>query len=834
MYGTVENSAPRIADQRTLWFRQYRALLKLKSTCIGRDKKYLANSVLTSLYYTAIVIAIVLFLVPQLEDLLSERTDPMRFNLGPEDIPSYEHEQINPFVAPSLGDPVGELNEVSQSGLLGSIPHNLNDDGKPIPSFYEFLDEQSVDEHLFNTSSFNKPSSATYAYLFDAYTSTELNLTMMYSPAMNSFPVGLNSIISAYVNEQLPTTIHASRQDMPLPPFALDFSLLALMGSAYLLTMGFVNMIPLFAEMIVKDKETGIKNLMTCHGLKRSVYWLSSASVDAIVFGILIVFTILLMVVTKIPFVVDAPLIASVLPMLLSVFHTIGYGYLFSFIFSKVETATKVLRNVIPLVMLVPILLLRVAPLEGTLHNVLSIILLIVVPPYGLNRCLEVIALNLQEKDTMTLSDVFSGDLQNGQLIPMLFLVMHGILGCLLPWFVDYISRNKGRKGGKNQEALLNEIASPFDSDVASEMQSTRSTSSNKSADPNSIVIHKLVKVFKSKGKNKKEFTAVNGLCLKVSPGEIVSLLGPNGCGKTTTCSIITGDLFLSAGSLHVFGHDVRTDMDEIHKSLGVCPQKDTLFELLSVREHLELFAAIVGIPSHLADKRVDHIVSRFQLGEYVGRRSAALSGGYKRRLQLSLACIGAPRLLLLDEPSSAMSVEARRALWELIKQEQKRGCATILTTHSMPEAEVLSDRIAIMTRGRLRCVGSPQRLKSLYGQGWKVFLNINNTAQRAQVLDFCKSIHSQAKIASFIPGKFAQVDLPSDVVLSRVFNSFENVQGNKEVGIVDYAITMTTLEHVFIKFAKLSQEEEDRANEKESLEEKNNTEEKTKKCWLF
>ncbi|KAL0212516.1 hypothetical protein RCL1_006142 [Eukaryota sp. TZLM3-RCL] len=380
---------------------------------------------------------------------------------------------------------------------------------------------------------------------------------------------------------------------------------------------------------------------------------------------------------------------------------------------------------------------------------------------------------------------------------PFLFLFFHAVISCLAPAFIEYSLRNKGRKALAHAENLLRELPRPLDDDV---MRDNNFSNFVISADTSSVVINKLVKEYISKGKNKKPFLAVKGLSLKISPGEVVSLLGPNGSGKSTTISMLAGEIPASAGTASVFGYDIRNQMDDIHSVLGICPQHNAMHDSLSVIEHLKIFAAICGISKQEEDLRINDFASRFGLSDYLGRRTTALSGGYKRRVQLALACIGRPRLLLLDEPSSALSPDARRSLWKLIQEEQRRGCAVLLTTHSMPEAEFLSSRIAIMVKGTLRCIGSSQHLKSLYG--------LTPKAKREDVAKFVSCIIPGAQESTFIPKRFALYEFSANVPLSNVFGLLET--GKDSAGIDDFTISLTTLEQVFIRFAKLSQKEED------------------------
>ncbi|CAM9223755.1 unnamed protein product [Phaeothamnion confervicola] len=215
---------------------------------------------------------------------------------------------------------------------------------------------------------------------------------------------------------------------------------------------------------------------------------------------------------------------------------------------------------------------------------------------------------------------------------------------------------------------------------------------------------------------------AVAGLDLTLYEGQITCLLGHNGAGKSTTIGMLTGLTPPTEGDCRVWGRSVVRELTAVRADMGVCPQQTVLFPLLTVREHLELFADIKGVPPQARDRAVWRKLQEVGLTEKHDTRSDVLSGGMKRKLQVAIAFTGSPRLVLLDEPSSGMDPYSRRSLWELLRRS-KTGRVVLLTTHHLDEADVLGDRVAIMAHGRLRCAGSPLFLKSRFGLGYKLSL---------------------------------------------------------------------------------------------------------------
>ncbi|GIQ86003.1 ABC transporter A, ABCA, partial [Kipferlia bialata] len=183
---------------------------------------------------------------------------------------------------------------------------------------------------------------------------------------------------------------------------------------------------------------------------------------------------------------------------------------------------------------------------------------------------------------------------------------------------------------------------------------------------------------------------AVRGVSLVVQPGEVLGLLGANGAGKTTTINLLTGRMAVDAGELFVAGVDVKRERSKLFSRIGLCPQdNDHLYDLLSVEDHLRVYAGIKGLTGSALDAEVDRVVDVMEMDEYRTSNAKTLSGGWKRRLCVGIACIAAPKIMFLDEPSSGMDPVTRQHLWRLVR-ELSHGTAIVLTTHSMDEAEAL------------------------------------------------------------------------------------------------------------------------------------------------
>ncbi|WP_297486949.1 ABC transporter ATP-binding protein [Thermococcus sp.] len=202
-------------------------------------------------------------------------------------------------------------------------------------------------------------------------------------------------------------------------------------------------------------------------------------------------------------------------------------------------------------------------------------------------------------------------------------------------------------------------------------------------------------------------FIALNGINLDVDEGEVFALLGPNGAGKTTLIRILAEGLSYDSGEIRVFGESLSKKTARL---IGYAPQESLAYDDLTVRENLEFYADLYDVPG----KRVDELIERFKLP--AKKKAKELSGGFKKRLNLAVALLYDPRVLVLDEPSTGLDVPSKRELWELIKEFREEGKTVLLATHYMEEAEALADRVAIMNEGQVIAVGTPEELKRLAG----------------------------------------------------------------------------------------------------------------------
>ncbi|KAF4791142.1 ATP-binding cassette sub-family A member 12 [Turdus rufiventris] len=333
------------------------------------------------------------------------------------------------------------------------------------------------------------------------------------------------------------------------------------------------------------------------------------------------------------------------------------------------------------------------------------------------------------------------------------------------------------------------------------DVQAERSRVESGKADFDVVQLQNLTKIYHLPHKR---ITAVKNISLGIPAGECFGLLGVNGAGKTTIFKMLTGDIGASSGRLRVQDHSGSlNDISEAHWSLfGYCPQEDALDDLLTVEEHMYYYARLHGIPEGDIKGVVLQLLHRLNLMAYKDRVTSMCSYGTNRKLSTALALIGNPSILLLDEPSSGMDPNAKRHLWKIISEEVQNKCSVILTSHSMEECEALCTRLAIMVNGSFQCIGSLQHIKSRFGRGFTVKMHLNSSTVCTEALtEFMKSHFPNTCLKD---QHFRMVEYHVPVSAGGVANIFDLLESSKAAfNIRHFSVSQTTLEEVFINFAK-------------------------------
>jgi len=306
------------------------------------------------------------------------------------------------------------------------------------------------------------------------------------------------------------------------------------------------------------------------------------------------------------------------------------------------------------------------------------------------------------------------------------------------------------------------------------------------------VIIENLYKQFGS-------FKAVNKVSYAIDNNQLFVILGHNGAGKSTTFNMLTGLTHVTNGDARIFGMSIRDDMAALHSRMGICPQHDVLWDQLTAREHLEMFAKIKGIPEDKISEEVNARLKQVNLIGSADYPTRGFSGGMKRRLSISIALIGNPSIVFLDEPTTGMDPVSRREVWDMIAAA-KKGRVIVLTTHSMEEADCLGDRIGVMSHGKLQAIGTSLRLKNRFGKGYRLTMFVKNSQDESKATQWVSAnAPPGTSLASAVEGMLLY-QLPKQDDSTTLVNFFQNLEGMKsELGISDYSISMTTLEEVFL-----------------------------------
>ncbi|KAG3115661.1 ABC transporter A family member 1 [Phytophthora idaei] len=302
----------------------------------------------------------------------------------------------------------------------------------------------------------------------------------------------------------------------------------------------------------------------------------------------------------------------------------------------------------------------------------------------------------------------------------LLYLALDSIVFFTVAVGIDFLLIFPKIKAAIFKDPVLNDTPYEEDEDVAREAERVRSGG----ADGDAVKLLGIRKIYKG---NK---VAVRNLSFGLPKGECFGYLGINGAGKTTTMKMMTGDILPTSGSGTLGGFDILSEQLEVRRLIGYCPQFDALFELMTIREHFELFARIKGVARADLNDVVKSLMHQMNLDDYENKLAGTLSGGNKRKLSVAIALIGSPPIIFLDEPSTGMDPVSRRFMWNVIAaiSTQRKESTIILTTHSMEECEALCTRVGIMVGGRLRCLGSVQHLKHRFGDGLMLELKLVGT----------------------------------------------------------------------------------------------------------
>jgi ABC-2 type transport system ATP-binding protein len=289
------------------------------------------------------------------------------------------------------------------------------------------------------------------------------------------------------------------------------------------------------------------------------------------------------------------------------------------------------------------------------------------------------------------------------------------------------------------------------------------------------------------------DFKAVQGVSFAAEVGEVLSLLGPNGAGKSTTISMLSGLTPPTSGDAYIMGHSIQREPEEAKASLGVVPQDIALYPDLSARENLDFWGKMYGLRGARLRQRVDEVLDVIGLAERQKDRVGKFSGGMKRRVNIGVALLHKPAVVIMDEPTVGIDPQSRRHILDNVKELNREGMTVLYTTHYMEEAAELSQHIAIMDGGKVIASGTHAELIKLVGERARLELRLSVPGEN--VLEAWRRVDGVSQ-ASAQDGRVTVLADDSNVVLPRLFDSAARL-GARIIGV---DIQEPNLETVFLQ----------------------------------
>ncbi|CAI5437736.1 unnamed protein product [Caenorhabditis angaria] len=501
-------------------------------------------------------------------------------------------------------------------------------------------------------------------------------------------------------------------QQEPFPCTTKDTFNVALFMPLFLL-ISFILPSALLVKNIVYEKELKIKEQMRSMGLGDSVHFISWALISLVLNFLSALVISLITKFAKIFNNTDYTLLLFIL--ILFVFASIAMSLFFTTFFTNANIATAA-TCVLWFMFFIPFQL-KADDLKTPTFNRICLLL----PPTAMGHLFKLLeSFNAIERATWAdVPEMVDPSLGLSVERCMIMLVVDTVIFLILAWYISAVA--PGEFGVRQPfyfpltirywlpNFYHNRVEFLDDDENFDVIQNGDNFDTEPTGMKVTVHINSMSKVYENGTK------ALDGLNLRLYENQITGLLGHNGAGKTTTMSILCGFYAPSSGTAKIYSRDIRTDLRRVREVLGICPQHNVLFTFLTVAEQLRLFAALKGVPDDELDQQVDEILTSVSLKEKANKLANTLSGGMKRRLCIGIAFIGGSKFVILDEPTAGVDVTARKEIWKLL-QNNKKGRTIMLSTHHMDEADVLSDRIAILSHGQCITVGSSVFLKRRFG----------------------------------------------------------------------------------------------------------------------
>ncbi|CAH1776854.1 unnamed protein product [Owenia fusiformis] len=830
-----------------LYFQQFYAMFLKRVLHTARNLLVTVTQMLVPVLFTVIALTI-LRLLPKLGD-----SAPLVLSLNKfsEQIVAYTGGQGPTSLTAGLASVYGK-------GVAGIAQQAINIDKAGNISMQEYLIQQGTSDlteynrrqmiaatfDSTNASRINRTAKAIGHFNNQAYHTPAITLTVLDNALLNYYTNSTNMDIQT-TNHPLPRTVTEQINDSFAGALiGFTISICVMFGTSFLVST--------FVVFIIKERSVKSKHIQFASGVHTINFWLSTFCWD--IFNYLIPCLLLLIVFAG--FDVKAYIAETNAGYVVLIFLLYGWAilpmmYLLSFMFEVPSSGfvAMVIWNILSgTATVLAVIILKIPALESVdVANVLEWVFLILLPNYALGQSLIDFYANYDAK-----SICLNPDWNLDELCPllpvnatnpccrnkcgnncavwednylswnvpgigryMIFMAVQGLVFSALIFLIEsdvlksfwYSAMSYGTKPADQSESHVSIVERQTsqshiqeDDDVVKERERVLNTSISDLMQTDSLILKDLRKSYGS-------FVAVENTCVGIPQAETFGLLGVNGAGKTTTFKMMTGDETITRGNAYVNGFGVRTNIKEVQQRLGYCPQFDALIDQMTVTETLFMYARLRGVVENQIPTIAKDIMDTLLLQDHANKLAKDLSGGNKRKLSTGIALIGDPPIVFLDEPTTGMDPVARRLLWDTLSKVRESGRTLVLTSHSMEECEALCTRIAIMVNGVFKCLGSPQHLKNKFGEGYTLMAKVGHTESHSD--------STAEALMNFIEGRFPgsvlkdehqgyvhyQILGSDELTWARIFGIMERAK--KDYNIEDYSVSQTTLDQVFINFAR-------------------------------
>lgn len=617
-----------------------------------------------------------------------------------------------------------------------------------------------------------------------------------------------NLLLNAYTGNNGPTPATIRIKNHPFDYKSNEVIYLSM--SVALLLVIVLSMIPsTFAAFVVRERVEKAKHLQTISGVSGPAYWTANLLWDCTNFTLPLALVAILLQVYNLGTLGGSAVGAIALVLLFYPLSSSLLMYCVSTLFDSPTTAQSICTLInLGLSFILPIVTFVLNYFPNHKHwYYFAVFAGRLFPPYCVGDSILKISLSgLKSNDMIeSFSDPYAMNTIGWNII---FLVIDVPIYIIVLYAIDHwtttsscmcFSRALSGEDRLDQQSL---IAAPAqqqqieDDDVAAERQRVESGQTQDDI----VDLYSLRKVYHVRGQVVPH-VAIKNLTYGIRRGECFGFLGANGAGKTTTIRILTGDEFPTSGTAKLGGYDILEHPYEVRQMIGYCPQFDALFDKLTAREHLFLYARLKGVPEDLLEPFANGLLQFLGLMPYADKLAGTFSGGNKRKLSVGIALVGNPAVVFLDEPSTGLDPAARRSMWQLISRTMSNR-SVIVTTHSMEEAEALCTRIGIMVKGQLACLGSAAHLKRKYGHGYQIYVKAHPAsidAAKGFVMQFfpgCTVLEEHGQNLRFRVDRVGHA-----ATIGGIFRLFESRP--VEAGIQAYSVSETDLEQLFIRFVR-------------------------------